>query len=147
MRLKEAIGNHFLLVLGKTPPGIERTSSQSQGWTLYHQATELCISVLTTTPNCSGSDRFAYSFSYLAKALSCSCSGRCFTRFYKEVRWKVVRIIMGKAKTRCKGFVNCLQTVRSENTKLIKVKMYIWFMSLHHCNTLNIHYCFWTFKN
>lgn len=59
--------------------------------------TELCVSILTTTPNCSGSDKFAYSFSYLAKALSCSCSGRCFTRFYKEVRWKVVRSSMEKA--------------------------------------------------
>lgn len=42
--------------------------------------------VLTTTPNCSGSDKFEYSFLNLAKAFSCSCSGRCFTRFYKTER-------------------------------------------------------------
>lgn len=49
-----------------------------------HVCVQLCV--LTTTPNCSGSDKFAYSFLYLAKAFSCSCSGRCFTRFYKAQR-------------------------------------------------------------
>lgn len=78
---KEANGNHFpwSLVWSHQPPRIERTIPSDR------EATELIVSVLTTTPNCSGSDKLAYSFSYLAKALSCSCSGRCFTRFYREV--------------------------------------------------------------
>lgn len=44
----------------------------------------VCMCLPTTTPNCSGSDKFAYSFPYLAKAFSWSCSGKCFTRFFKE---------------------------------------------------------------
>lgn len=39
---------------------------------------------LTTTPNCSGSDKLLYSFLNLDNAFSCSCSGRCFIKFYKE---------------------------------------------------------------
>lgn len=44
----------------------------------------VCETILTTTPNCSGSDKLEYSFLYWARASSCSCSGRCFTRFCKK---------------------------------------------------------------
>lgn len=58
---------------------------------------------LTTTPNCSGSDKLLYSFLNLDNAFNCSCSGRCFIKFYKEkqnslknLRFYVACIIVNK---------------------------------------------------
>lgn len=81
---------------------------------LWEGGSFVCVHkcVLTTTPNCSGSDKFAYSFSYLAKAFSCSCSGRCFTRFYKEQREKRSEKQQGGNQSREKHLIhNCLKIV------------------------------------
>lgn len=41
---------------------------------------------LTTIPNCSGSDKLLYSLLNLDNAFNCSCSGRCFIKFYQKKR-------------------------------------------------------------
>lgn len=75
-------------VCGKSCPSHNK-QKQTTSICLFVHVFILCVSLLTTTPNCSDSAKSSYSSFISARTLSCSDAGNCFTRFYMAMKEKI----------------------------------------------------------
>jgi len=91
---------------------------------MFFQARKETVVGLTTTPNCSGSDKLLYSFLNLDNAFSCSCSGRCFIKFYqeKESRFRNLRFCIACIIADKQCFININSKDNTAVPKLVERK-------------------------